>query len=228
MTAIDVGGFFQDSHAALGELFVLQVNIDHQVAIHIPEAGHSAGGEHVQDHLLRRACLHASGPGNDLWADFGNNGDVGGLFQLRVPIAGDCHSFRSPRAGVLKGGDCEGSTSAGGDADDNVVLARLSFRDFVSSQFAGVFVGFDGGAQRFRSAGDDELDQLRIGVKGGRAFGGVERGDASAGAGADIDEASAIGERGGDEIDGSGDLRQSALYGRGDLGVFGVDEAGDF
>jgi hypothetical protein len=72
------------------------------------------------------------------------------------------------------------------------------------------------------------LDHPRVDIKSGRTFDCVERGDASAGAGADIDQASALGERGGDQLDCLRDLRQSALHGGCDLGVFTVDDAGDF
>ena len=78
------------------------------------------------------------------------------------------------------------------------------------------------------SARDDELDQARIEIKGGRTFDGVERGDASAGAGADVDEAAALGERRGNQIDGLRDLREGALDCSGDLGIFTVDDPGDF
>src|ERR1019366_6178930 len=93
---------------------------------------------------------------------------------------------------------------------------------------ARVFVGFYGCAQRFWAAGDDELPDARADVKGGWAFDGVEGGNASAGAGADVDEAPALRERRGDQIDCLRDLPQSLLHGTSDLGIFAVDDAGDF
>ena len=97
-----------------------------------------------------------------------------------------------------------------------------------AAQFAGVFVGFHGCAQRFWAAGDYELDHARVHVKGGRTFDGVEGGDASAGAGAYVDQTPALGECRGDQIDRLRDLPESALHGGGNLGIFSVDDAGDF
>jgi hypothetical protein len=72
------------------------------------------------------------------------------------------------------------------------------------------------------------LDPARVEVKGGRAFGSVEGGDASAGAGAYVDEAPVLGERGGDPVDGLCDFRERASDGGGDLGVFSIDDSRDF
>src|SRR4029077_19422419 len=103
-----------------------------------------------------------------------------------------------------------------------------SLRDFFAAQFAGVFVGFDRRPQRFWAAGDYELDHARIDIKGGRTFDGVEGGDAPAGAGAHIDQTPALGERGGDQVDGLPNWPESALHGGSNLGIFRVDDAGDF
>ena len=62
---------------------------------------------------------------------------------------------------------------------------------------------------------------------GGRALGGVERGDAAAGAGADVDETAAVAQGAGDGVDDDGDLGQRLLDGGCDLGVFVIDDAGD-
>ena len=100
--------------------------------------------------------------------------------------------------------------------------------DASAAQFAGVLVGFHGCPQRFRTAGDDELDHARVDVKGGRTFDGVKGGDASAGAGADVDKASALRKGRRDQVDRLRDLPERALHSAGDLGVFTVDDAGDF
>jgi hypothetical protein len=67
-----------------------------------------------------------------------------------------------------------------------------------------------------------------VGVEGGLTFDSVESGDAAAGSGADVDEASTAAEGGGDLIDGASDLRQSARYCEAYGGIFGIDELGDF
>ena len=129
---------------------------------------------------------------------------------------------------IFDGGDGEGRASAGRDAYDDIFFCRLLLRDCIAAQLTGVFVGFHGRAQRFWAAGDYELDHARVDVKGGRTFDGVEGGDASAGAGAYVDEASALGERRGNQIDGLRDLPESALHGGRDLGIFSVNDASDF
>jgi hypothetical protein len=118
--------------------------------------------------------------------------------------------------------------SAGGDAYDNIFFGRLLLRDFFAAQFAGVFVGFHGCPERLWPAGDDELDHTRVHVKGGRTFDGVESGDASAGASAYVEEAPAFGERRGDQLDGLRNLPESSLHGGRNLGIFSIDDAGDF
>ena len=93
------------------------------------------------------------------------------------------------------------------------LLVGFFFAMALRPSVARVFVGFYGCAQRFWAAGDDELHHARADVKGGRAFDGVEGGDASAGAGADVDETPALGERRGDQIDRLRDLPECPLHG---------------
>ena len=91
-----------------------------------------------------------------------------------------------------------------------------------------VFAGFSGGAQRFGASGHDELHGAGIGVEGGRDFRGVESAETAAGAGADVDEASAMTEARGDHVNGTGDLRQCAADCGGNGRVFVIDHADDF
>src|SRR5207253_4771976 len=116
--------------------------------------------------------------------------------------------------GFGEGGYGEGGASAGSDAEDYIFLIGLAAGHFVASGLGIVFANFGGGGQGLVASGDDEMDA--VGVEGGKDFDGVEGGDASAGTGADVDEASAAAEGGGDLIDGAGDLRQGAGYGEGD------------
>lgn len=129
---------------------------------------------------------------------------------------------------MFDGGDGKGSAAAGSDADDDIFFSRLHLLNRFAAEFAGVFIGFDGGGQRFITSGDDELNHARRDIESGRAFDGIEGGDSTAGAGAYVDQAASAGKRVSYEINCERDLRQSALYGRGDLCVFGVDDASDF
>src|SRR6202023_2183239 len=71
-------------------------------------------------------------------------------------------------------------------------------------------------------------DGAGVGVESGRTLDSVEGGDASAGSGAHVDEASAAAEGGGDEIDGARNLGKNAGHGESDGEIFGVNQSGDF
>jgi hypothetical protein len=60
---------------------------------------------------------------------------------------------------------------------------------------------------------------------GGRALGGVERGNAAAGAGADIDQPSAVAQAPRHLVDHLRDLRNGLLDRCGNLRIFVVDDA---
>src|SRR5689334_9868334 len=49
----------ENADGTLVELCVLERDIDHQVSVNVTQAGHGAGGNHVEDHLLRRSGLHS-------------------------------------------------------------------------------------------------------------------------------------------------------------------------
>src|SRR5207237_2988427 len=89
------------------------------------------------------------------------------------------------------------------DSDDNIILARFSFCDRALTELAGVFIGFDGGGEGLVTASDYELHHPRIGVEGWRTFGSIERGDAAASAGADVDQAASLFECGSGEGNGA-------------------------
>src|SRR5260370_41070432 len=117
--------------------------------------------------------------------------------------------------------------SARGDSRDHVVLAGSFLRHFVAAVLGGVFAGFGGRRQGLNASGNNELDGPWIGIEGGAAFGGVEGGDASASACADVDQASTFAQRGRNLVDSASDLRQGTLHGRGAAGVCLVEEAGE-
>jgi hypothetical protein len=65
-------------------------------------------------------------------------------------------------------------------------------------------------------------------AEGWRAFGGVENAKASAGAGADVNQAAAGFHASSDGFDGFGDGGEFAADGAGDFGVLAVHQANDF
>src|SRR5450755_3940756 len=148
-------------------------------------------------------------------------------FERRIAVAGEGDGLGAAAAGVFDGGDGKGSAAAGGDAEDNVMLAGLALFHFGDGGGGVVFAGFGGIGESFGAAGHDELHGARVGVEGGRNLAGVECAEAAAGSGADVDEASTLADSGSDQIDGAGNLRQGAADGGGDGGVFVVHQGGD-
>ncbi len=63
------------------------MNVDHEVVVDVAETGHGARGDHVEDHLLGSRGLHASGAGDDLGADLGDDGGVGDFGERGVEVA---------------------------------------------------------------------------------------------------------------------------------------------
>ena len=225
---IGSGGLFEDADGALDEFLVLGPNIDHEVAVDVSQACHGSGGDHVQDHLVSGARFHAGGSGENFGSDFSDDGEISGALERGFAVAGKGDGAGSAATGVFDGGDGERSASAAGDAEDNIVLAGLALLHFLDGKFGIVFAGFGGGGEGFRTSGHDVLHGARIGVERRRDFGCVEGADAATGSGAHVDEASTLAESGDDDVDGAGNLRQSAGDCGGDSGVFVVDEPDDF
>ena len=96
--AVDVADLHQHADAALDQLGVLHVHVDHQVVVHVAEAGHGAGGDHVEDHLLGGRGLHAGGAGDDLGADLGDDGGVGDVGERRCCRLQVMAAVLAPRA----------------------------------------------------------------------------------------------------------------------------------
>jgi hypothetical protein len=83
-------------------------------------------------------------------------------------------------------------------------------------------------AQSFIASGDHILDGLRIGIESGRTFSGIQGGQPSTAARTRVNKPSPIANCLGNGINGTRDLRQSALHGGGHFLVFLVDDAGNF
>ena len=75
--AIALGGFHHDGNLSLNQLGVGRFDVDHQVAVHLAQADHRGGRDHVERHLLARAGLEAGGPGQHLGPVDQLDGDVG-------------------------------------------------------------------------------------------------------------------------------------------------------
>src|ERR1700739_352459 len=215
--AADAAGSDENADAALDQLGVLHVDVDHEVFIDVAHAGHGAGGDHVGDHLLRGGGLHAGGAGDALGADFGDDGDVRDGRQGGAVVAGDAGGLGSAGARVADSGDDVGGASAGGETDDDVFAAGTAAGDVALAELFGVLIDLDGRGKGLGAAGHDVLDGLRRGGEVGWALAGVEGGDASAGAGTDVDEASTVADAVGHPVDDLSYLGQRLFYRSGDF-----------
>src|SRR5262249_55870273 len=153
--------------------------------------------------------------------------EVRGALERRIAVAGEGDGMSAAAAGIFDGGDCERSASAGGDAESDIVLAGLALLHLGDGGRGVVFAGFSGVAEGLRASSHDVLHGAGVSIEGWRNLGGVESSETSAGAGADVDEASALAESGGDYVDGARDLRQSAMDGRGYGGIFVIHQLSD-
>ena len=111
-----------------------------------------------------------------------------GEFGLQVSAI-----VRAPRRRAAgDGGHSKRRAPARSNAENNVLLGWFAQSHFVAPCLRIILADFGGRAESLVASRDDELHRARIGVEGGWAFDGVERGDATAGSGADVDEASAV------------------------------------
>ena len=129
----------------------------------------------------------------------------------RVVVAGDGGGVCSAGAGVGHGGHHIGSAAGGGDAHHNIFARGAAAGDVPLAQLFGVFVDLDGRGQRLGSAGHDVLHLSGSGGVGGRAFGGIERRNAAAGAGADVDQPAAVAQAARHLVDDLRNLRNRLL-----------------
>ena len=223
----DPGGVDDDAPGAVHQLLITRLHVHHQVAVDITQPDERSGREHVEDQFLRGAGLHAGGAGHDLGSGDGGDGDIDGAGELGIGRATDAGSDRAQSPGGGDGAEHVRSPSTGGDADQYILGGEATGGQVARAHFGVVFRSFGGaGERRFASSHDADHHVLGDAVSGG-AFGGVEHAEASAGAGADVEETAAILEGGDDGVHRAGDVRDFARHGLGDLAVFIVDDTKD-
>ena len=107
------------------ELLVGLLNVDHEILIHLAGKRHRSGGNHVEDELLSGARLETSGAGEDLRARDGLDGELGDLTDARGGHARQRGGLAAKLAGVGQAADHIGGPAASGDANNQVVLAKV-------------------------------------------------------------------------------------------------------
>ena len=105
-------------------------------------------------------------------------------------------------------------------ADDHVLLGRPQPVDDARAFLVVVLDAFLGLQDRVLAAGHDRLHQIGAGAEGRRHLGRFEHAEAAAGAGADEDDAAALPQRLGDDVDADGDALLLALDRGEHLAVF--------
>ena len=108
-------------------------------------------------------------------------------------------------AGFMQGTPDEGGAATGGDADDDVFLTDAAVSDGGGTGLDVVFSAFDGAPEGLAATGDDALDLFARGAEGGGDLTGVEDAEPTAGASADVEQASARCEGFGDPDGDGGD-----------------------
>src|SRR5580704_9149797 len=181
-------GLHHDANAALRQLTVLEMDIDHQVFIDEADAGHRSGGQHVYDHLLRRAGFHARRTGQHFRTGFDDDSNLGCALQRRAAIAGDCDCLRAFRTGELQGGDGVRRASAGRNANHNIAATGFVTRQVVASVGTGVFVSLNGSSQCLFASSHNEPDAVGSKVECRRTLHRIQSTNPSAGARADVNQ----------------------------------------
>jgi len=77
--------------------------------------------------------FHAGRSSKDFGADLSDDSEVSGAFQRGIGIAGESNRAGTAVARELDGGESERSAATGSNADDDVVLSRLSARHFITT-----------------------------------------------------------------------------------------------
>lgn len=223
-----VGELDQHSNRAVAKFDVGGVQIDHEVADDLAGLDHGEGGDHVEDELGGGAGFETGGAGENLWAEIGGEDEVGlpvGISELAGRAAdGGVEANQSgvglAPIGLVESAPDKRGAATGCDANDDVVGGDLPLVDGGGTGLDIVLRALDGAPESLATASDDALDLLARGAEGGWDFAGVEHAEATAGAGSDIDQATALGKGAGDFGGEGGDGALLFGEGGGDLGVF--------
>ena len=126
----------------------------------------------------------------------------------RVGVVGHAGGQGTEPACGLDGGDDVGRGAAGGHAHERVSRTHAGGLDVVARQLGVILGALDAARDRRLPAGHDGRDQLGWDAEGGHALDRVDEGQPPAGAGARVEQATAIAQTLGDGLDEGGDRRQ--------------------
>ena len=216
--------FAHNGDAAADEFFIGGLHVHHQVAVHLAQPDHRAGGQHIQDHLLGRAALHAGRAGDHLRARRGGDANIRRFIHLRAGAAADADDRRAQLFGVFHRAQHIGGAAAGGNAHQHVLFGEPNALQILCAQLPVVLRAFHGLINGGHSAGDQALHHFRLRRVGGRTLHRVQNAQTARSAATDVDQPSALPEPFGDHVHRLGNLGADGLHGLSHLVVLAVDE----
>jgi hypothetical protein len=201
-------------------MLTARLHVHHQVLEHLADAHHGNGGNHVQDQLLSGARLEPGGAGEDFGPHDDFDGNVCNRTDGRVFIAGYGGGGAAHFPGVFQGSQDVRGAAAGGNPDHHVPGLEADVLQVLGAHGVVVFGPFHSLGKGHGPAGQQGHHLFRGSPEGGRALGGVQKAQPTAGSGPHIDQAAA-GFKGPDHsLNGLLDLRDGLANGRGHLGIF--------
>jgi len=227
---LPVGAAVQGGEHAGGagaELFVGDVEVDHEVTLDLAEANHGASGDQVKGELGGGPGLEAGGAGDELGAGGEVDFDLGGGSRaVAGGVAGQEDGAGAESAGLFQSTVDEGSVAGGGDAADDVPIGDTAVGDGDGTGGGTVFGAFDGTVEGIVAAGDNALNEIGGDAEGGWNFARIENSQAAAGSGTHVEKATTTFQSGVNEVDGGFELGLAVGKGAGD-GLLVIDEEGD-
>lgn len=211
-----------DAEGAGAEFCVGRIELDHEVADDLAEPDHGKGGHEIEDQLGGGAGFESGGTSQEFRADIGGDDEVWTITARRLEprIETEEDGFCSVVASLPKSAPDERSASAGGDADHDIMIGDGPEPDCFGAGIRIVLSPFDGFPQGAPASGDDALDLVGVSAKCGRAFAGVKHAEPAAGAGADVEEASAASQGAHDPVNGALEVGAFAQQGGRDESIF--------
>src|SRR4029077_1980561 len=115
-------------------------------------------------------------------------------------------------------------SATGSNSHHHIILSGLALGHVFAPAGTGIFTVFGGVPQGFIASGNHILNGPGISVEGWGTLSGIERGKATAGACAYVNQPSAAANRIGNGVNGLGDLGESLLHGSSYFLIFVVND----
>ena len=221
LLGVGAGGLPEDADDAAAELGVRRDDVDHEVAPRAAEADHHGGRERVEDELLGGAGLEAGRAGQRLGPGAHGEQQVGVDGDLGVRVGGDEGCDGAELASPRESAGHERRTPGGREADGDVAGAQGL--GLLATEVDVVLDVLDGLEQGAGAAGVVGHDEPGRGVEGGAQLGGVEHGEPSGRAGAEVVDGPAGAERLDRAVDEEGQVGEDLADGAGHRRVLGVE-----